>query len=148
MNIEMPPDEKIKKHQKWINYFRKVINKTEDENNKVDWNDTSLARINKSVRCGNFYMLDLFEILIKKKEFGKNKSAFGWRWETIDGEDYPVSIHIDPLLIKTGSPDLKVQTLTKIRNMFPAVFEEEKGLFWKGYTDTDPYLNIRTLSYE
>jgi hypothetical protein len=133
-------------NERFINYFNKAFSITTETDSKLQWNDKMLSNINKYIRAGNYYMLDMFELVIRKNCFKKYKSPFGWDWINLDGEDIPYNIHIDKLLIEVDSPDIKLITLKKIAKMFPQELKE-RGILYRAYSESDPRLDLETLEY-
>ena len=92
--------------------------------NYQDW----LIPINKTrIRTGNLFKADKNKIVIRKKEFQKTNSPFGW---IFDEEGDPISIHSNCLIPKE---DIFKDTYNSIKIKFAKNFASEKDVAYRIY---------------
>lgn len=122
--------------------YMEIIMNNEDKQMSVVheiFSSENLSFVNKSVKNGNYYMLDKYNIVIRKNEFGNHKSVFGWIY---DANHEPINMHIDPILITTASNDITTITLQHLMNRFPSAFKTARGALNKIYSSINIDLNI------
>jgi hypothetical protein len=101
------------------------------------FNSKSLSIINETVKDGNFYILDKYNLVIRKNYYNYSRSPYGWKY---DEENDPVNIHINPILLKTKSPDITSITLQQLKQSYPIPFKRPRGMLFRIYTILYPNL--------
>lgn len=116
-----------------IQYMNDIMTKKRQRVKVVDniFRSDILAFANKSIKSGNYYILDRYNLVIRKLEQNKAKSAYGWVY---DSEGYPINIHINKMLLDTNSDNITIVTLQLLKNKFPTIFKPPRGQLWKIYS--------------
>jgi hypothetical protein len=113
-NIQTNQCKPIKINTNMEKYMDELMNRKRENDEIIDekFNSNSLGIINETVKDGNFYILDKYNLVIRKKYYNYSKSPYGWKY---DEENDPVNIHIDPIMLKTKSPDITSITLQQLQ---------------------------------
>lgn len=116
-----------------IKYMNEIMTKKRDRTKIVDniFRADVLPTINKSIKSGNYYILDKYDLVIRKNDQNKPKSAYGWIYDS-DGD--PINIHINKVLLDTNSNDITIVTLQQLKAKFPSLFKSPRGQLWKIYS--------------
>lgn len=116
-----------------IDYMHDIMTKKQKRTNIVNniFKPSSLAFANKSIKSGNYYILDKYDLVIRKNDQNKAKSAYGWIYDA-DGD--PINIHINKVLLDTNSQDITIITLQHLKTKFPAVFKAPRGQLYRIYS--------------
>lgn len=125
-----------------INYMDDIMNKKQERTEVVNnlFQPNSLPFANKSIKNGNYYMLDKYNLVIRKAEQNKTKSAYGWVY---NDNNEPINIHIKQVLIETNSNDITIVTLQYLKSKFPNIFKSPRGQLYKIYAALElPGLDI------
>lgn len=126
-------NEKYKINPIMLNYMNQLIRKNKKKDMEADIlfeDDERLKFINNKIKSNNKCILDKYNLVIKRNEFGKDTTAFGWVY---DSTNEPVNIHISKVLLNTNSEDITIITLQQLKNKFPTLFTT-RGLLYKVYT--------------
>lgn len=114
-------------------YMNQIIKKSKKKDKEADElfeEDERLVFINNKIKSNNKCIFDKYNLIIKRNDFGKENSAFGWVW---DMNHEPINIHINKVLLDTNSDDITIITLQQLKNKFPTLFTS-RGLLYKVYT--------------
>ncbi len=125
-------------------YMRQMISEHKDANNLANekFQDNRLAFVNSNIKSNNKYILDKYNLVIKRNEFNKTKTAFGWVY---DAEGDPINIHINPNLLETKSSDITFVTLQQLKQKYPTLFQV-RGVMYKVYThETSIGIDVKAL---
>ena len=125
-------------------YMRQMISEHKDANNLADekFRDNRLSFVNSNIKTDNKYILDKYNLVIKRNEFNKTKTAFGWVYDA-DGD--PINIHINPNLLETKSNDITFVTLQQLKQKYPTLFQA-RGVMYKVYThETGIGIDVKML---
>lgn len=125
-------------------YMHDLMNKKGKSDKVVDtqFNNERLQFANKSVKNGNFYVIDKYNLIIRKNEFNNKKSAYGWIY---DENKEPINIHIDSILLKTQSDDITTITLQQLKREYPTLFKSPRGMLFKIYSTIDLGIDVSKL---
>lgn len=125
-------------------YMSDLMNKKGKSDEAVDtqFNNERLQFANKSVKNGNFYIIDKYHLIIRKNEFNNKKSAYGWVY---DENKEPINIHIDSILLKTQSDDITMITLQQLKREYPTLFKSPRGMLFKIYSTINLGIDIDKL---
>lgn len=134
----------IKINQNMLAYMQSIkkLNTANHEIKNEIFVADNLPYLNSSIRGNNFYMLDKYGLPIRKKEQNNIKPAFGWKYD--DNHD-PINIHINPILIKTNSPDIQIITLKYLKEHYPNQFKSSRGIIYKICQREFPDIDLSTL---
>ena len=128
-----------------IEYMNDIMNKKKIRVKHVDafFQPEMLSFANKSIKTGNYYILDKFDLVIRKLDQNKSKSAYGWVY---DEQGDPINIHINKMLLSTNSDNITVVTLQKLKAKFPTIFKPPRGQLYKIYSNINiPNVNISKI---
>lgn len=117
-----------------MKHMEEIMDKKRKRSKQVDdiFKASALPFANKSIKTGNYYILDKYDLLIRKLDQNKPKSAFGWIYDK-DGD--PINIHINRVLLDTNSEDITVLTLQQLKTKFPNMFKPPRGQIWRVYNN-------------
>lgn len=117
-----------------IKHMEDIMAKKKKRSKQVDdiFKASELPFANKSIKSGNYYILDKYDLLIRKLDQNKVKSAYGWIYDK-DGD--PINIHINKVLLDTNSQDITVVTLQQLKIKFPNLFKPPRGQIWRVYNN-------------
>lgn len=120
-------------HRPMVEYMEDIMTKKQGRSKVVDsiFRADALACANRSIKSGNFYILDKYNIIIRKSEQNKTKSAYGW---TYNADNEPINIHIPKVLLDTNSKDITTVTLQNMKAKFPALFKAPRGHIYRVYS--------------
>jgi hypothetical protein len=106
-------------------------------------NGNEMSDINKILRKENYYALDKYGLIIRKKEQNKPKSPFGWIFK--DGVEF-INIHVNILQTKidVDKKIILMKTLATIKNKFPEIFLKQK-IFVKTYSKIFPDIDLSKI---
>ena len=113
-----------------------------DEHKDELFNPERLEFMNKSVRNGNYYMIDKYGLLIRKNFQDSKKTAFGWKY---NDQNEPINIHINDILLQTNSNQIREITLQQLKNQYPNLFKPPRGTIYKVYSVLYPEINLEEL---
>lgn len=128
----MSQPQPIKINEDMLRYMKDILHKkkvTDDLINSL-FNPSRLEFINKDVRNGDYYALDIYGLPVRKKAYNTKKSAFGWTYE--DGE--LINIHVNELQHKTNSDETQRITLQHLKYKFPKLFQPPRGVIYRIYS--------------
>lgn len=127
-----------------MNYIEDIMKHKQYRSNIVDtiFDPEIISFANKSIKSGNFYIFDKYNLVIRKNDQNKPKSAFGWVY---DEEGDPINIHIPKMLLDTNSDNITAVTLQTIKSKYPNIFKEPRGQLYRIYAMTDK-VNINILN--
>ena len=134
----------LKINESMKKYMLDLMNETGKSDKVVDtqFNNEKLQFINKSVKNGNFYIIDKYNLIIRKNEFNNKKSAYGWVYD--ENKD-PINIHIDSILLKTQSNDITTITLQQLKREYPSLFKSPRGMLCKIYSTVNLGIDVSQL---
>ena len=95
--------------------------------NAKDFQPTDFPEFNKRAREGNYYIKDIYGLIIRKKEYNNPKSPFGW---VRDSDDNIVNIHIPP---ECPEDNIYNETIIKISNRFATAWNNPKDILHRIY---------------
>lgn len=127
-----------------LKYMQKISESkiiTDERKNEL-FEPTKLEFINKSVRNGNYYMVDKYGLVIRKDFQDSKKTAFGWRY---DSNNEPINIHIGDILLQTKSDQIRDITLQQLKNQYPSLFRPPRGTIYRIYSTLYPDVDLDTL---
>lgn len=138
----MTSDVKINKAME--KYMSDLMSEKDKSDTRVDnrFSSERLAFVNKSVKNGNYYVIDKYNLIIRKNDFNNKKSAYGWVY---DENDDPINLHIDSILLKTQSPDIKLITIQQLKRAYPTLFKAPRGVLYKIYSTLDLGVDVKNL---
>lgn len=127
-----------------LSYMSSILKINASNNEYKDnlFTGKTLACVNSTIRNNNFYMLDKYNLPIRKNNQDSKKTAFGWRFNE---SNEPVNIHISDILIQTNSPDIQKITLQQLKQQFPTLFKPPRGIIFKIYNSEFPDMKIDEL---
>ena len=131
-------------NQDMLNYMIKISQSkviTDERKNEL-FDPNKLAFINKSVRNGNYYMVDKYGLPIRKNFQDSKKTAFGWKYNS---NNEPINIHIGDILLQTNSDQIQEITLQQLKNQYPNLFKPPRGTIYKIYSTLYPEIDLETL---
>lgn len=116
-----------------VEYMEDIMLKKKGRTKIVDsiFRADALHCANKSIKSGNFYILDKYNIIIRKAEQNKTKSAYGWVYNE---NNEPINIHIPKVLLDTNSKDITTVTLQQLKAKFPTLFKPPRGHIYRVYS--------------
>lgn len=119
-----------------VEYMEDIMTKKQGRNKIVDsiFRADALSCANRSIKSGNYYILDKYNIIIRKSEQNKTKSAYGWVY---NANNEPINIHIPKVLLDTNSKDITVVTLQHLKSKFPTLFRAPRGHIFHIYSMLD-----------
>ena len=113
-------------------YMKNMMNAHKNADIEADekFNNSRLDFLNAKLKPENKYILDKYNLAIKRNEFNKTKTAFGWVYDDVGD---PINIHINPNLLETKSSDITFITLQQLKVKYPTLFQN-RGVMYKIYT--------------
>lgn len=126
------PETGLLLHGPMIGYMNDIMTKKQKRSKAVDtiFRPDLLPIANKSIKSGNYYILDKYKLVIRKLDQNKPKSAYGWVY---DKDGSPINIHISKILLDTNSDDITIVTLQQLKAKFPTIFKPPRGQLYKIY---------------
>lgn len=104
------------------NYLENMYDNIDESNESITncFDKYSKLSFNRRLKNKNFYMLDRYNLIIRKEDQNKIKSPYGWIYHNNE----PICMHIDDILLRTSDDKYNIQHLTiqKLKNKFPKFF--------------------------
>lgn len=127
---------------RYMESIQQINRKNNDIKDKLFTGKTLKCVNNSSIRNENYYMLDKYNLPIRKANQDSKKTAFGWKYNE---KHEPINIHINDILLQTESEDIQRVTLQQLKSQFPTLFKPPRGIIFKIYNSEFPDYDIEDL---